>query len=192
MYRELLVNMSRDEHVWRRANTSKGTILRSEPLHAVVTSWRALVLVILKTVVHWLCGQAVVPWLQVSFLPKDPDTPDEVMWEGNLEGVPLMEVGIMWFRMSVSRLLIFATAFTLVAIYATTLAFWPRRTAQPVAFGHLTTLANLVDDWNTTQEKKMWWGDKGQVGNVRHAGTSNRPEAVGEVHSNMLYAGEKS
>lgn len=40
------------------------------------------------------------------------------------------------------------------------------RGPQPVAFGHVQTLADLVDVWTPT----MWWGHKDNMKPVCHAG----------------------
>jgi hypothetical protein len=39
---------------------------------------------------------------------------------------------------------------------------------QPAAYGHLQTLANLVDEWSPT----MWWGHKADREIIYHAGES--------------------
>ena len=41
----------------------------------------------------------------------------------------------------------------------------------PAAYGHLQTMANVVDDWSPL----MYWGDKGSERGVAHAGTSSKP-----------------
>lgn len=37
---------------------------------------------------------------------------------------------------------------------------------QPAAYGHVQTLANLVDVWTPT----MWWGHKSNLKPISHAG----------------------
>jgi hypothetical protein len=56
-------------------------------------------------------------------------------------------------------LFIFACFFTLVALYRP-------RSPQPVVYGHLQTLANLVDEWSPV----MWWGHKEDGIPYCHAG----------------------
>lgn len=41
----------------------------------------------------------------------------------------------------------------------------------PAAYGHLQTMADVVDEWSTV----MYWGDKGMKRGIRHAGTSSKP-----------------
>ncbi|KAK3174149.1 hypothetical protein OEA41_001393 [Lepraria neglecta] len=69
----------------------------------------------------------------------------------------------------------------------------------PAAWGHLQTLADLIDDWGDGQVEKLYWGDKGQNSDgTRHAGTSNDVMAVGEIYlecqkrKRMQYQGTKS
>jgi hypothetical protein len=55
--------------------------------------------------------------------------------------------------------------------FATVSTFVARRHPQgpqPAAYGHLQTLANLVDEWSPT----MWWGLKADGKPICHAGLS--------------------
>ena len=56
-------------------------------------------------------------------------------------------------------LFIFACSFTVVALYRP-------HGPQPAAYGHLQTLANLVDEWSPV----MWWGHKEDGIPYCHAG----------------------
>ena len=56
-------------------------------------------------------------------------------------------------------LLVFALASTIIARRRP-------RGPQPAAYGHLQTLANLVDEWSPT----MWWGHKKDGKPIGHAG----------------------
>jgi hypothetical protein len=55
-----------------------------------------------------------------------------------------------------------------------------RHRPQPSTWGHLATLADLVDDWEEGPKVKLRWGYEGdgQWG-TKHAGTSNTIEAIG-------------
>ena len=48
-----------------------------------------------------------------------------------------------------AALFIFSLTFTFVTYY------WPNG-PQPAAYGHIQTLANLIDEWSPV----MWWGEK--------------------------------
>ncbi|KAG1878627.1 hypothetical protein C8R48DRAFT_687564, partial [Suillus tomentosus] len=54
---------------------------------------------------------------------------------------------------------------------------------QPAAYGHLQTLANLVDEWSPV----MWWGHKEDGIPYCHAGTSDHP--LPDVKIDCVYAG---
>ncbi|CZR54731.1 uncharacterized protein PAC_04615 [Phialocephala subalpina] len=57
---------------------------------------------------------------------------------------------------------------------------------QSTAYGHLQTLADLIDDWLTNKEGRFWWGDKGaSEAGIRHAGTSSSP--LGQIGTTALY-----
>lgn len=58
---------------------------------------------------------------------------------------------------------------------------------QPATYGHIQTLADLIDDWSET----IYWGDKGVISglDIRHAGTLHRPlkpPQPGEVWQELL------
>jgi hypothetical protein len=54
------------------------------------------------------------------------------------------------------------------ALISTFIARRRPRGPQPAAYGHLQTLANLVDEWSST----MWWGHKSDDKVICHAGES--------------------
>jgi hypothetical protein len=173
---ELLVNMSRDEVLWQNARHEKGALIRSEPLLAALTSWRTVVLTTLKTLLHWLLGQCLVPYSQMV------EMPDIYGEAGNL-------FAYFVFLISPTRLLVFAIVSVVTAAFTTLLAFWQIRSPQPAAWGNLQTLADLVDDWRTI-DGNLWWGDKGNGdGTVRHAGTGYAPETVSKIDMEAYYAG---
>jgi hypothetical protein len=70
----------------------------------------------------------------------------------------------------------FACIFTFVALRRP-------RGPQPAAYGHLQTLANLVDEWSPV----MWWGHKEDGIPYCHAGTSDHP--LLNVKMDCIYAG---
>ena len=167
---ELLVNMSRDEDVWRSAVRPKGTSPYSTgPFLAALSSWRTVLLSALKVVQHWLLGQSMVPHYHLD------------------EPGPYSQ---FTFNMSSSRLLVFACVSAVAALFTTLLACWPVRGPQPAAWGHLQTLGDLIDEWNAPQGR-LWWGDKGEIDGVRHAGTAGSRHEVGRIHQDVLYAGRE-
>lgn len=82
-----------------------------------------------------------------------------------------------WFLMH-NRALAYMGVAVGSVVFSTVLAFW-KNGGQPAAFGHLQTLADLIDDWGVREDGRFWWGDKGGMGGVRHAGTSCSREELG-------------
>lgn len=165
---ELIVNMSRDEDVWRQAYIhGKGAPVASHGLLSAITSWPNLVLFFSKAVLHWLIGQS----LMVSFTST-----------GNSNGRYIFEMIYM-------RVLIYGIVATVLAIFATYLAFRKPNGCIPAAWGHFQTLADLIDDWNVDPGGRMWWGDKGETNGVRHAGTGMRKAELGDIVMGAVYAG---
>ncbi|KAK3182144.1 hypothetical protein K4F52_006513 [Lecanicillium sp. MT-2017a] len=131
---ELLVNMWRDEHTWRKAGRTQGiSVMAAGPLFEALSSWRTVLLTAIKAIQHWLLGQAMV--LHYHLDGNDSE---------------------FTFNMSPSRLLIFACVTVVTALFTTALALWPLHGVQPPAWGHLQTLAALVDDWEASDGRLRW------------------------------------
>lgn len=166
---ELLVNLSRDEGIWRQAHrgTKKAPGIQRaiNPLRAAVSSWENIVQFISKAVFHWIIGQGLVP----SYTYSTSFT----------------------FPMMYSRLVVYAILAVLLAIFGTYLAFKQPRGYQPATLGHIQTLVDLVDDWKTDDNGRMWWGDKtgSEDCEVRHAGTCCEKEKLGPIRTGTKYAG---
>lgn len=150
---ELLVNLSRDEQMWRLATSKNGTqrsLGALGSLKSAVFSWQTVLLFALKTLAYWLFGLAVNSNGRFVYM--------------NWEGILLLLAGV-----------------TVVAAFGSFLAWNQPSGSQPATFGHLQTLVNLIDEWYG-EEERMWWGDKGVTKNpviqyrkvVRRAGTANK------------------
>lgn len=168
---ELLVNLSRDEFVWRKASKGGGSNPAADgPLFAAVASWRTVFLTVLKALLHWMIGQCVVPEYWGEFVPD---------YDGGNQANDT--VSLFSFVMSASRLILFGIVMLALAGFATTMAIWPIHGYQPVAWGHFETLVDLVDDWGLPGST-LYWGDKPWRNNrttfdpVRHAGTVSQHE----------------
>ncbi|KAJ6107852.1 hypothetical protein N7523_009175 [Penicillium sp. IBT 18751x] len=184
---ELVVNLSRDEGIWRQAYSetreASGTQLATNPFRAAVSSWENIVLFIAKALLHWIIGQSLIPSVALE------DTKNvESLLSASVEDLPF-KYGFQ-FDMVYPRLIIYAVLAVLVAAFATYLALKRPRDYQPAALGHLQTLVDLIDDWKTDQNGRMWWGDKTEVedGQVRHAGTCCDRTVLGPIRPSK-YAG---
>jgi hypothetical protein len=135
---ELFVNRTRDEMVWRHSGRENGAALACEPLLSAYTSWRVIILTALKSGIHWLVSQCLIPMYHVPSRPAPQDYPEFI------------------FSMSPSRLLILGAAVGVAAAYATALAFWPMRGRQPTVWGNMEVLANLVQDWHSSDGRIRW------------------------------------
>ncbi|KAF9246883.1 hypothetical protein BU15DRAFT_69741 [Melanogaster broomeanus] len=83
---------------------------------------------------------------------------------------------------SKGRILNFAGALLIFSLTCTIVALRRLKGPQPAAYGHVQTLANLIDEWSPT----MWWGHKDDGFQHRHAGTCDYP--LPDVEMDMLYA----
>jgi hypothetical protein len=172
---ELIVNLSRDEDSWRALNaygrsSAKIHSILNPPLLAALMSWKCIVLSIFKSLLHWLLGQATQP----SF--------------GSAGGAGFT----VYFAMNYARLLVYGICATLFALVVTFLTVRKPKGPQPATYGHIPTIANVIDDWTLDKNGCFWWGDKGYGtdGGVRHAGMSSRREDLGPILMDALYAGE--
>ncbi|KAG1756050.1 hypothetical protein EDB19DRAFT_2034652 [Suillus lakei] len=158
---ELIVNVIQNESRWRCATRSKGLQTAINPLRAAFANPLGLVLLLVKPALHWMFGLAFT-------------------YDGAASDDMLSEVGLSMFPSQIWNLCIalsiFACFFTLVTL---------RRPSgpQPATYGHLQTLANLVDEWSPV----MWWGHKEDGSPYCHAGTSDCP--LPDVKMNCVYAG---
>jgi hypothetical protein len=146
---EILVNVFRDEELWRRATTATGTKSSYGPLSSIkaaASSWPSILLFVLKPLTHWLFGLSVNEKGGIMFMN----------WEG-----------ILFLSLAVFLLALFTTHYSLIR----------PKGIQPSTYGNLQVLADLIDDWGTEGDT-LWWGDKGiseqstGTARVRHAGTS--------------------
>ncbi|KAF4583049.1 Ankyrin repeat-containing domain protein [Ophiocordyceps camponoti-floridani] len=173
---ELIVNMSRDESSWRSAHSetrqgAKGLQLSTSPFRAALSSWENAVLLVAKAALHWAASQAMASY----------GYPD-------LMGTVFATVVIFVYP----RIALYAFLAFLLAVFATSLALRRPRGCQPATMGHLQTIADLVDDWETDETGRMWWGDKtghlseGMV--LRHAGTSGDRRLLSGIDFEAIYS----
>ncbi|KZP21082.1 hypothetical protein FIBSPDRAFT_826226 [Athelia psychrophila] len=148
---ELNVNIIRDEWQWRRATTSSGMEMSRNPLVSVLGSWPNALLLAAKPTLHWLFGIAMN-----ARGTADPEQPS------------LLTIKIVNRPIQIWNL---AVALIIVATFMTFLAFYRPRGLQPATFGHIQTLADVIDVW----EPRIWWGYKVTNGSTGHAGTSDWP-----------------
>ncbi|KAG2745770.1 hypothetical protein P692DRAFT_201856076 [Suillus brevipes Sb2] len=142
---ELIVNVIRDERQWRYATGRKGLRTATNPVKPIFTHPICLVLFVGKPFLHWMFG--------LSFIVTNPASDGQLV---GVLGVDMLPVQI--WNLCIA-LFIFACFFTFVALRRP-------RGPQPAAYGHLQTLANLVDEWSPV----MWWGHKEDGIPYCHAG----------------------
>ncbi|KAG2135418.1 hypothetical protein DEU56DRAFT_806900 [Suillus clintonianus] len=140
---ELIANVIRDEGHWRCATGRKGIPSAVNPLNSVFANPLCLALFVAKPVLHWIFGLCFVLFATIDLAYVNID----------VYTFP-MQILNLWIV-----LFVFACFFTLVALRQ-------RRGPQPAAYGHLQTLANLVDEWSPV----MWWGHKEDGTPYCHAG----------------------
>ncbi|KAM7193382.1 hypothetical protein V8F20_008432 [Naviculisporaceae sp. PSN 640] len=142
---ELLVNLSRDEEVYRKLIGPKGTNGHYNSIWASFTSWRTLVLFALKAGVHWMFGLSI-----------------------NLQ----CEIGVNMYPAQI----VYLSFFTLfMAIFGLYLALHRPKGYLPATYGHIQTMADVIDEWSDSG--CMFWGEKDpgdpQRGIPGYTGTSS-------------------
>lgn len=157
---ELEVALARDERVWRTLASRNGSLDCGiyNSCTMPLTSWPSFVLLLFKPVIHWLFGLAFATDLCSGLIMFVPQS---------------VYLSIVW---------------GLFVLLCLAVAFWRPRGPLPASYGHIQTMADIVD----VLSPKMYWGDKspqqqGASSNVRHAGTSDTP--LPRVHMDALYAG---
>lgn len=198
---ELLVDLSRDESTWRGTynddqKAAAGARLQTNQILAALSCWESIVLFFAKALLHSVLGLAMMPEVIESSLDAGCNSQ-----EG---GCSHYTIDI---TMSYSRLFVYAALTALLASFTTFMAFRKRKGYLPATTGHLPTIANLVDDWQTDDKGRLWWGDKfpseSEMDSAdmascsytvrqslsRHAGTSPAKSLVGPIRAGYLYAG---
>lgn len=140
---EMLVNVSRDEGLWRRAASKDGVQSEYNAISAALRSPQTVLLFLGKAAAHWCIGQ--------SFN----------IINGRI------------FNVMTGPVFLLTAVLALLAYFGKRLAYDRPKGPQPATYGHIQTLADLIDVWSET----MYWGDKGAIpgSNIRHAGTLHEP-----------------
>ncbi|KAG1879109.1 hypothetical protein F4604DRAFT_1651931 [Suillus subluteus] len=161
---ELIANVIRDERQWRCATGRNGLVTTTNPLKMIFSHPICLVLFVAKPFLHWMFG------LSCIISPG--------LIGGQVTGFLVVMLTAQIWNLCIA-LFIFACFFTFVAL---------RRPhgPQPAAYGHVQTLANLVDEWSPV----MWWGHKEDGFRYCHAGTSDHP--LPDVKMDRVYAGSSA
>ncbi|KAG9009496.1 hypothetical protein FRB94_014221 [Tulasnella sp. JGI-2019a] len=127
---ELVITLARDEQVWREASKEHGARLAGNPLKALFGNWQSCGFLLCKIVVHWIFGQTM-----------------------HLRQGTGLVVGSGFGGKSQNVL---GGALIFVAWFITFIATRQPLGPQPAAYGHVQTLADLIDEWST----RMHWGHK--------------------------------
>ncbi|KAG2357276.1 hypothetical protein BDR07DRAFT_1298167 [Suillus spraguei] len=141
---ELIANVIRDERQWRLATGRKGLRTATNPVKTIFTHSICLVLFVTKPFLHWMFGLS----FNVSLGSED----------GQQSGLQLFMYTAQIWNLCIA-LFIFACFLTFIALRRP-------RGPQPATYGHVQTLANLVDEWSPV----MWWGHKEDGIPYCHAG----------------------
>lgn len=86
--------------------------------------------------------------------------------------------------MNLLPLIVLTVLMLCLAMFAEYLARCRPKGPQPVTYGNIQALADLVDDWS---HSRIYWGDKGEAGGVRRAGTASH--SLPEIQMDALYSG---
>ncbi|KAG1739821.1 uncharacterized protein EDB91DRAFT_1248578 [Suillus paluster] len=164
---ELIASVVQNERQWRYATGEKGLDTTTNPLKTFFTNPLGLILFIVKPALHWMFG--------LSFTQYSYQYMVTFIFEWTEGGTMLIMFSSHIWNMCMA-LFIFACGCTLVARHRP-------RGPQPATYGHLQTLANLVDEWSSV----MWWGHKADGNPYCHAGTSDQP--LPKVKMDCVYAG---
>jgi hypothetical protein len=191
---ELIINMSRDEAMWRKAaifpssrpsglKWTAGAAFTTDPLTSAFISWQNAVLVSSKAFLHWCFGQA----FRLAYFPQDVQvSQDPPQYLTNTQTWTYSGDIQIGFRSG--PLITYGVSATLLAAFITYLAWSKPKGPQPATWGHVQTLADLIDSWDVDENGRFWWGDKGANDDgSRFAGTSKDPEDLGQIIMDAPY-----
>lgn len=152
---ELIVNLTRDEKVYRELIGPIGTNGHYSSILAAFTSWQTLFLFALKAGVHWMFGLGI-----------------------NLQ----FQLGV---NMHPPQIFYFAAVSLTAAIFGLFLSVRRPAGYLPASYGHIQTIADVVDEW--ADSGSMFWGEK-QAGNPGYTGTSTH--RLKQPDERMWYGGQ--
>ena len=176
---EVLVNSARDQRVWERAtkslkSSSGGVSLESNVVLSFLTSPPNMLLLVSKTAAHWLFNGSLLPllYLSTTTVPMVGPGWQDLATQINLFGVPTL------FLLGLIMVLLASICYV---------AFKRPSGPQPSTYGHIQTLAELIDEWG--KGDRLFWGDKGLAEDGRHrrAGTSGHGKELEEIHHDAEY-----
>ncbi|KAK0538998.1 hypothetical protein OC842_001121 [Tilletia horrida] len=81
-----------------------------------------------------------------------------------------------------------------LAVFLSSLAFWPRKGPQPATYGHLQTIVDLIDEWPKHGDETMYWGHKAggtgwkETEPVNHAGVLLSGPPLEPIRKDELYS----
>ncbi|KAK5656283.1 hypothetical protein OQA88_5047 [Cercophora sp. LCS_1] len=154
---ELIVNLSRDEEIYRELIGPRGTNPRYSSIYAALTSWQTLFLFALKAAVHWVFGLAI-----------------------NLQ----YSLGVNMYPPQV----LYLACFTLVALLlGLHLSLRRPRGHLPVSYGHLQTIADIIDEW--ADSNCMFWGEKDPGDDTAPGFTGTSTNRLPEPAETRFYGG---
>ncbi|KAK4228947.1 hypothetical protein QBC38DRAFT_132111 [Podospora fimiseda] len=114
---ELIVNLSRDEKIWRKLIGPRGTNGHYNSVWAAFTSWQTVFLFTMKAGVHWMFGMAI-----------------------NLQ----YNLGV---NMHPPQIFYFAGICLIAALFGLFLSLQQPKGHLPPSFGHIRTIADIIDEW---------------------------------------------
>jgi hypothetical protein len=86
--------------------------------------------------------------------------------------------------MNLIPMIVLTVLLLFVALFAEYLGRHKPKGPQPVTYGNMKALADLVDDWSSST---LYWGDKGEINGFRKAGTAGHH--LREIQMDALYNG---
>lgn len=114
---ELIVNLSRDEEVFRRVTSSKGAHPKYNSILMTLKSWQSIVLLMCKAISHWMFSLALSSYLRLPILVMYP-----------------MQISYLSIPSGI------------VAAFATYVSLRRPSGPLPATYGHLKRLVDLIDE----------------------------------------------
>lgn len=141
------------------------------------------VLIPSKAFLHWCFGQA----FRLVYFPEDiqiaQDPPEYLTNMKTWTFAGSVSIGLRS-----GPLITYSVSATLLAVLVTYLAWKKPKGPQRAAWGHIQTLADLIDSWDVDANGRFWWGDKGvNADGSRRAGTSKAPGGMKQIMMGAPY-----
>jgi hypothetical protein len=133
------------------SNGTAGAAFATDPLTSAFLSWQNAILISSKTFLHWCFGQT----FRLAYFPEDMKVfVDPLVYVTNYKTWTYS--GDIQISFRSGPMITYGVSAMLVAVFVSFLAWRNPKGPQPSSWGHLQTLADMIDSWDVDDNGRFW------------------------------------